>query len=161
MEEWAIYNKREAHRNRAKRMRDARQDRSIARLEHQGRITRLIDRLLLCAWDFDFNDVKYLNETKVITLFDLFSRTTTPEGRVDYILDNMKAHFNADCLREYSRFTVVIECPEKYPLRQDEFTPLANHIRSITAFAKRPCRFHVGTTSWSIHDIHLIIICSP
>ena len=72
----------------------------------------------------------------------------------------MKAHFNADCLREYTRFTVVIEYPEKYPLRQDEFTPLANYIKSITAFAERPCRFHVGTTSLSTHDIHLIIICS-
>ena len=157
---WKTHEKREAHRNRAKRMRDARQNRSIARLERQGKITRLIDRLLLCAWDFDFNDVKYLNETKVITLFDFFSRTTTPEGRVDYILDNMKAHFNVDCLRDYSRFTVVVECPEQYPLQQDEFTPLANFIRSITAFAETPCRFHVGKTPWNTHDIHLIIICS-
>ena len=157
---WKIYEKREAHRNRAKRMRDARQNRSNARLERQGKITRLIDRLLLCAWDFDFNDVKYLNETKVITLFDFFSRTTTPEGRVDYILDNMKAHFNAECLRDYSRFTVVVECPKQYPLQQDEFTPLANYIRSITASAESPCRFHVGTTPWSTHDIHLLIICS-
>ena len=157
---WKTYEKREAHRNRAKRMRDARQNRSIARLERQGKITRLIDRLLLCAWDFDFNDIKYLNETKVITLFDFFSRTRTPEGRVDYILDNMKAHFNVDGLRDYSRFTVVIEWPEQYPLNPDEFTPLANYIRSITAFAETPCRCHVGNTPWSTHDIHLIIICS-
>lgn len=157
---WKIYEKREAHRNRAKRMRDARQNRSIARLERQGKITRLIDRLLLCAWDFDFNDVKYLNETKVITLFDFFSRTRTPEGRVDYIQDNMKAHFNADCLREYTRFTVVIEWPEQHPLNPDEFMPLANYIRSITALAESPCRFHVGNTPLGTHDIHLVIICS-
>ena len=160
LDEWGTYRKREAHRNRAKRMRDARQNRSIARLERQGKITRLIDRLLLCAWDNDYADVKYLYETKSITSFDFFSRTETPEGRVDYILDNMKAHFNADCLREYTRFTVVIEYPEKYPLKQDEFTPLANYIRSITAFAERPCRFHVGITPWNTHDLHLIIICS-
>lgn len=160
LDEWDTYRKRESHRNRAKRMRDARQNRSIARLERQGKITRLIDRLLLCAWDYDYADVKYLNETKVITLFDFFSRTTTPEGQVDYILDNMKAHFNADCLREYNKFTVIIEYPEQHPLNPDEFTPLANYIRSITAFAERPCRFHVGTTPWSSHDIHLIIICS-
>lgn len=157
---WKIYEKREAHRNRAKRMRDARQNRSIARLERQGKITRLIDRLLSCACDFDFNDVKYLNETKVITLFDFFSRTRTPEGRVEYILDNMKAHFNANCLRDYTRFTVVIEWPEQNPLKSDVFTPLANYIRSITAFAEAPCRFHIGNTPWSGHDIHIILICS-
>ena len=157
---WKSYEKRQAHRNRAKRMRDARQDRSIARLERQGKITRLIDRLLLCAWDYDYADVKYLYETKSITSFDFFSRTETPEGRVDYIQDNMQAYFNADRLREYTRFTVVIECPEKYPLKQAEFTPLANYIRSITAFSERPCRFHVGTNHLSTHDIHLIIICS-
>ena len=157
---WKIYEKREAHRNRAKRMRDARQNRSIARLERQGKITRLIDRLLLCALDFDFNDVKYLNETKIITLFDFFSRTTTPDGRVDYILDNMKAHFDTNCLRDFTRFTVVMECPEQYPPQQDEFTPLAGYIRSITAFAETLCRFHVGTTPWSTNDIHLLVICS-
>lgn len=157
---WISYEKRQAHRNRAKRMRDARQNRSIARLERQGKVTRLIDRLLLYAWDFDFNDVKYLYETKSITSFDFISRTETPQGRVDYIQDNMKAHFNADCLRKYTRFTVVIEWPEQHPLNPDEFTPLANYIRSITAFAERPCRFHVSTTPWSSHDIHLIIICS-
>ena len=158
-DEWDTYRKREAHRNRAKRMRDARQNKSIARLERQGKITRLIDRLLLCAWDFDFTDVKYLNETKSITLFDFFSRTATPEGRVDYILDNMKAHFNSECLREHTRFTVVIECPEQHPLKADEFTSLANYIRSITDYAENPCRFHIGITPWGTHDIHLIIIC--
>lgn len=46
-EGWAKYHRREARRNRAKRMRDARQERSIARLERMGKIQRLIDRIMI------------------------------------------------------------------------------------------------------------------
>ena len=157
---WKTYEKREAHRNRAKRMRDARQNRSIARLERQGKITRLIDRLLLCAWDFGFNDVKYLNETKVITLFDFFSRTTTTVGRVDYILDNMKAHFNADCLQEYTKFTIVLEAPEQFPISQEELTQLSTYLLSVTSFGTPPHRIHFSVTREASFDIHLLLICS-
>ena len=43
---WEEYHRREAHRNRPKRMRDARQERSIARLQRKGKVQNLIDRIL-------------------------------------------------------------------------------------------------------------------
>ena len=160
LDEWNTYRKREAHRNRAKRMRDARQNRSIARLNRKGRITRLIDRLLLCAWDFDLADVKYLCEAKAVTLYEFFSRTKTSEGRIEYIRDNMKAYFNADFLRGYSRFTVILEFPENYPIVLEECVPLAEFLHSIPSFAEKSYRFHFGYTPWHTHDLHLIVICS-
>lgn len=157
---WKIYEKREAHRNRAKRMRDARQNRSIARLERQGKITRLIDRLLLHALDLDYAEVKYLEETNTITLFDFFSRTPTPEGRIDYILENMKAHFNSERLQDYTRFFFIVEYPENYPFNPDEINPLAEYLQSITSFAGTRDRIHLGHSPWPSYDLHLQIVCS-
>lgn len=46
LDDWDIYHAREAHRNRAKRMRDARQDRQIEKFKRMGRIQRLIDSIV-------------------------------------------------------------------------------------------------------------------
>ena len=159
LDEWKIYEKREAHRNRAKRMRDARQNRSIARLERQGKITRLVARFLAYAWEFDFADLKYLENAKEITLFEFFSRTKTNEGRTEYILDNMKQYFNADILKNYTEFTFILEFPRHHPCSFEEYEPLAHYYLSITSFTKH-CRNHIGVTDNESHDIGLYIICS-
>lgn len=56
MKEWDIYHARKAHRNRAKRMRDARQDRQIEKYERMGKIQRLIDSIVTTSWDSDYAD---------------------------------------------------------------------------------------------------------
>ena len=50
-EEWEVYERRFAHKNRAKRMRDARQERAIKRYERLGKIEKAIGRILACTSD--------------------------------------------------------------------------------------------------------------
>ena len=52
-------------------MRDARQDRQIAKYERMGKIQRLIDSIVATSWDSDYADYKYLFDTKEIRVFEL------------------------------------------------------------------------------------------
>lgn len=160
LEEWDTYRKREAHRNRAKRMRDARQNRSIARLERQGKITRLMNRLLRYARDYDYADIKYLEAAKEIRIYEFYSRTTNMEGRGDYILENMKQYFNANLLKAFTGFSIIVEYSERYPLLQEEMTSLSQHLLSLTSFGDKPQQIHLGVTREDSFDIHLLLVCS-
>jgi len=112
MDEWNTYYAREAHRNRAKRMRDARQDRQIAKYERMGKIQRLIDSIVATSWDSDYADYKYLFDTKEIRVFEFYSRTTSKETRAQYIADNFVKYFNED-LTQYKRTDMVISSGEE------------------------------------------------
>ena len=160
VDEWAIYRKRETHRNRAKRMRDARQNRSIARLERQGKITSLMNRLLRYARDYDYADIKYLEAAKEIRIYEFYSRTTNMEGRGGYILENMKLYFNADLLNAFTGFSIIVEYSERYPLLQEEMTSLSQHLLSLTSFGDTPQQIHLGVTREDSFDIHLLLVCS-
>lgn len=112
MDEWNTYYAREAHRNRAKRMRDARQDRQIAKYERMGKIQRLIDSIVATSWDSDYADYKYLFDTKEIRVFEFYSMTTSKETRAQYIADNFVKYFNED-LTQYKRTDMVISSGEE------------------------------------------------
>ncbi len=112
MEKWDTYHAREAHRNRAKRMRDARQNRQIAKYERMGEIQRLIDSIVATRWDSDYADYKYLFDTKELRVFEFYSRTTSKEARAQYIVDNFVKYFNED-LTQYKRTDMVISSGEE------------------------------------------------
>lgn len=112
MDEWNTYYARKAHRNRAKRMRDARQDRQIAKYERMGKIQRLIDSIVATSWDSDYADYKYLFDTKEIRVFEFYSMTTSKETRAQYIADNFVKYFNED-LTQYKRTDMVISSGEE------------------------------------------------
>ena len=59
--------RRELRRNRAKRMRDARMERSIKRLRRMAKVEDCIQRLLTLSPDIDRRNLKYLFETYLIT----------------------------------------------------------------------------------------------
>ena len=107
LDDWDIYHAREAHRNRAKRMRDARQDRQIAKYERMGKIQRLIDSIVDTSWDSDYADYKYLFDTKELRVFEFYSRTTSKESRAQYIVNNFVKYFTED-LTLYKRTDMVI-----------------------------------------------------
>ena len=73
MKGWDIYHARKAHRNRAKRMRDARQDRQIEKYVRMDKIQRLIDSIVTTSWDSDYADYKHLFDTKKIRVFEFYS----------------------------------------------------------------------------------------
>ena len=112
LEDWDIYHAREAHRNRAKRMRDARQDRQIAKYERMGKIQRLIDSIVATSWDSDYADYKYLFDTKELRVFEFYSRTTSKEARAQYIVNNFVKYFNED-LTQYKRTDMLISSGEE------------------------------------------------
>lgn len=132
LDDWDIYHAREAHRNRAKRMRDARQDRQIAKYERMGKIQRLIDSIVATSWDSDYADYKYLFDTKELYVFEFYSRTTSKETRAQYIVDNFVKYFNED-LTQYKRTDMVISSGEEHGVSFLEMDSLCAAIYSLQA----------------------------
>ena len=172
MEEWDIYHAREARRNRAKRMRDARQDRQIEKYERMGKIQRLIDSIVTTSWDSDYADYKYLFDTKEIRVFGFYSRTTRKETRAQYIVDNFVKYFNED-LSQYKRTDMVISSREEHGVTFDEMHSLCAAIYPRTGLILdqeehpahpaplRP-RYHVhfATDTDLGEDLYVQLICS-
>lgn len=172
MKEWDIYHARKTHRNRAKRMRDARQDRQIAKYERMGKIQRLIDSIVTTSWDSDYADYKYLFDTKEIRVFGFYSRATGKETRAQYIVDNFVKYFNED-LPQYKRTDMVISSREEHGVTFDEMHSLCAAIYSRTGLildeeehhthpAPLKPRYHVhfATEPDLGEDLHVQLICS-
>lgn len=172
MKEWDIYHARKAHRNRAKRMRDARQDRQIEKYERIGKIQRLIDSIVTTSWDSDYADYKYLFDTTEIRVFEFYSRTTRKETRAQYIVDNFVKYFNED-LSQYKRTDMVISSREEHGVTFDEMHSLCAAIYPCTSLIPdkeehpahpaplRP-RYHVhfATDPDLGEDLFVQLICS-
>lgn len=173
-EGWKEYRRRESHRNRAKRMRDARQERSIARLERKGKVQRLIDYLHAAHTKYysaDYFD--YLFETDEITLFDFYSRTITVESRAQYIADNISQYFHED-LSIYSNVEMVITFSKnKLKTSVEELRTLCKAIFPLTGLVlddngntvsgyspDKAIRIHFKTEPSLGHDLHIRLICS-
>lgn len=173
MEEWDTYHAREAHRNRAKRMRDARQDRQIEKYKRMGKIQRLIDSTVATRWDSDYADYKYLFDTKELRVFEFYSRTTSKEARAQYIVDNFVKYFNED-LTLYKRTDMVISsgeenevtflemqslCAAIYPRKglilDDERQPIGHSI-----LHKPEYHVHFATDHDLGDDLYVRLICS-
>ena len=139
LDEWDTYYARKAHRNRAKRMRDHRQDRRIAVLHHKAKVQLAIDRFFAagpvdnpieaavqpCHIDparqnlINKLNLESLFDAHQLVEFDLYSRTPTPEGRADFIATNLVAFFRAD-LSPYTHAEVLLTCDPHYPITADE-----------------------------------------
>lgn len=172
MKEWDIYHARKAHRNRAKRMRDARQDRQIEKYERMGKIQRLIDSIVTTSWDSDYADYKYLFDTKEIREFEFYSRTMNKEARAQYIVDNFVKYFNED-LTQYKRTDMVISSGEDNEITFLEMHSICAAIYPRTGLildkeehptlpAPLKPRFHVhfATDTDLGDDLHVRLICS-
>lgn len=166
-EGWKEYRRRESHRNRAKRMRDARQERSIARLERKGKVQRLIDRILSIDYgDTDMADLQYLFDTEAICEFDFFSRASTPDGRMEYIIDNLRKYFCPDDLKEYDRFEAYVEYSACAPITGEEASEIAGCIHSLI-MKSHPggedtfrFRCHAGKGPSDSFDVHVLLVAS-
>jgi hypothetical protein len=162
LDDWDIYHAREAHRNRAKRMRDARQDRQIAKYERMGKIQRLIDSIVATSWDSDYADYKYLFDTKELRVFEFYSRTTSKESRAQYIVDNFVKYFNED-LTQYKRTDMVISSGEERGVTFHELEALSDAIfpRVGEVNSEEPGFIvHFATDSALGDDLYVRLICS-
>lgn len=104
-EEWMLYDRRKARRNRAKRMRDARRERSIARLMRAARVESAIQYSLSVCPFLSYVDLEYLFETEVV-YEDLF-RSVPVSGVTmgDYMLELFRKYDRQDW-RQYDRIFV-------------------------------------------------------
>ena len=173
-EGWNKYRQREAHRNRAKRMRDARQERSIARLERMGKVQRLIDLLdstdMRSAYSEHYFD--YLFDTKEICKYEFYSRTPNKASRAQYIFDNIDAYFHQD-LSAFTNVEMIISYSDGKRPSTEELRTLCKAIFPLTGLAlddagqtiggyspDRAIRIHFTTDNTLSHDLHIILICS-
>ena len=162
LDDWDIYHAREAHRNRAKRMRDARQDRQIAKYERMGKIQRLIDSIVATSWDSDYADYKYLFDTKELRVFEFYSRVTSKETRAQYIVDNFVKYFNED-LTLYKRTDMVISSEEEHGVTFRELEALSDAIfpRVREVISEEPGFIvHFATDPALGDDLYVRLICS-
>ena len=173
MDDWKIYHARKTHRNRTKRMRDARQDRQIAKYERMGKIQRLIDSIVATSWDSDYADYKYLFDTKEIRVFEFYSRTTSKEVRAQYIVDNFVKYFNED-LTQYKRTDMVISSGEEHGVTFEEMHSLCVAVYPRTGLIldeeghpvghstphKPEYHVHLATDPDLGDDLYVRLICS-
>jgi hypothetical protein len=141
-EEWEVYERRFAHKNRAKRMRDARQERAIKYYERLGKIEKVIDHILACTSDVTHEDLDYLFDTKVICEYEFFSRVAAGEDRAAYIRDNLSQYFHCD-LSAYPRAEILLCASTAYPLSTLEIAFLTQFFRKL--LPTQDIRFSIGT----------------
>lgn len=173
MEEWDIYHAREARRNRAKRMRDARQERQIKKYERLGKIHRLIDSIVPFSSDSDYKDYNYLFDTKEIRELEFYSRTADKESRAQYIAGNVSSYFYED-LTGYTRFSIVISSSKGSEVTRPETLSICNamyqHIGLVPDGEENPagcltrqkpeCHVHFVTDPGLGEDLRVRLICS-
>ena len=160
LDNWDIYHAREAHRNRAKRMRDARQDRQIEKFKRMVRIQRLIDSIVATSWDSDYADYKYLFDTKELYVFEFYSRTTSKEARAQYIVDNFVKYFNED-LTQYKRTDMVISSGEKNGVTFLEMHSLCTAIYPRTGLILDEEGYPVGHSTPHKPEYHVHFATDP
>ena len=105
-EEWEVYNRRKAHRNRAKRMRDSRRERSIARLMRAAKVEQAIQEALIRCPFIHYVDLEYLFETE--SIYEDRFRSVPMEGvtRGDYLLELFRKYDRQD----WSQYDRIFVC---------------------------------------------------
>ena len=118
-EDWEVYRRREAHRSRAKRMRDARQKRSIERLDRAGKVQAAIDRFQ----PKDHESLEYLFETHQILELTFTSHVRTAGERATYLFELLSQYYRGD-LSRYTHCEVLLSTSSESPVSDDELRTL-------------------------------------
>ena len=160
-EGWEIYNRRKARRNRAKRMRDARQDRQIEKYTRMGKIQRLIESITLTGLDTTESSYAYLFDTKEIFETGFYSRTTDKGSRAQYIADNITKYFVND-ISDYTRVGIVISFSEGSECGSEEIRTIYDAIRPrlVLDESDGSVYLHRYVDQKLGEDIHVMLICS-
>ncbi|MBQ3872633.1 MAG: hypothetical protein II791_02350 [Bacteroidales bacterium] len=119
MEDWEIFHRRKAKRNRAKRMRDARQERSIARLERSGKVQVAINRFPISSSE----DLEYLFNTHQILELNFASHVPQVGERAAYLAELLTRYYTGD-LTPYSRCEVLMTTSQEHPVSADELSTI-------------------------------------
>ena len=155
-------------------MRDARQERSIARLQRMGKVQRFIDLLdstdMRSAYSNHYFD--YLFSTTEICVPEFYSRTADKSSRAQYIFDNIGAYFHQD-LSAFTNVEMIIAYSKGKRPSTEELRTLCKAIFPLTGLIlddagqtiggnspDRAIRIHFTTDNTLSHDLHILLICS-
>lgn len=151
-----LYAFKEAFDDLLRMMRDARQNRSIARLERMGKIKIVIDRIVRATCS-DEENYRFLYDTAAIAEFDLYSHTPATDGRAEYIAGNICKYFLSD-LSSYTGAEVLFTSDPHHPLTAAEASTLRCAVGSLLASGQTLARYHFGAEAGLGHDFHVLLI---
>ena len=157
LDEWKIYNYREKHRNRIKRMRDHRQEIRIEQLEYMAKVEQATQRILATTDSISREQISYLFDTQLIQEQVAHSRAYNPSRRIDYLWEILTKYTKTDN-EPYTRTIAVLSTAPNYPLTATE---CATFNRIIALFAdKTEVLSAVGTKETVGEEAELFIIKS-
>lgn len=168
-EDWEVYCRRKAHRNRAKRMRDARQNRSIERLDRAGKVQAAIDRFQ----SKDHEPLEYLFDTHQILELTFTSHVQTAGERATYISELLTKYYRGN-LSDYTHCEILLTTSDQHPVSVVELRALHIAIASLfgittdseghTLSYSTPqlpvIRYRSQTAESMAHNIELFLILS-
>jgi hypothetical protein len=154
MEDWAVYYRRKARRNRAKRMRDARQERSIARLERAGRVQAAIECFPVSVSE----DLKYLFATRQVLELNFASHVSGVGDRAAYIAELITRYYTGN-LTPYSRCEVLMTTSPAHPVATEELSTIKAAL-SAKLSPDIDIHYHTAVNNANSPNIILFIVLS-
>ena len=161
IEEWREIEKRQAYRNRPKRMRDHRQQQLIKKYERMSKVQKLIDAICSASPETDKNKLQYLFNTNLISEVWHHSRAYNVERRMDYLVELLtkyvESYQDADS-EQYDRMLLLFITSPDYPLLMAEYAQFAENFAHFQAGGEAELYF--GTDSSLGQEVKLLIVKS-
>ena len=149
--------KRRKKRNRAKRMRDARQERQIARLRKLAVREEGICKAVATGC-MSREQVKYIMNVQYGDEHTFSSRTNTSEDRAQYIIGLIDMYSDID-FSKYDSITAIATTSPGYPFSEEEKTLLQDYFSSKPQFIRMQIVFGIDP-SVNSHQMTLLMIVS-
>ena len=149
--------KRQKKRNRAKRMRDARQERQMSRLRklavREEGICKAVGTGCMSR-----EQVKYIMNVQYGDEHTYSSRTNTSENRAQYIIELIDKYSDID-FSKYDSITAIATTSPGYPFSKEEKTLLQDYFSSKQRFKRMQIVFG-SDPSVNSHQMTLLMIVS-
>ena len=149
--------KRREKRNRAKRMRDARQERQMAKLRKLAVREEGICKAVATGC-MSREQVKYIMNVQYGDKHTYSSRTNTPEDRTQYIIELVDKYSDID-FSKYDSITAIATTSPGYPFSKEEKTLLQDYFSSKQQFMRMQIVFGIDP-SVNSHQMTLLMIVS-
>ena len=149
--------KRRKKRNRAKRMRDARQERQMARLRKLAVREEGICKVVATGC-MSREQVKYIMNVQYGDEHTYSSRTNTSEDRAQYIIGLIDKYSDID-FSKYDSITAIATTSPGYPFSKEEKTLLQDYFSSKQRFKRMQIVFG-SDPSVNSHQMTLLMIVS-
>lgn len=149
--------RRQEKRNRAKRMRDARQERQIQRLRKLAVREEGICKAVATGC-MSREQVEYIMNVQYGDEHTYSSRTNTSEDRAQYIIELIDKYSDID-FSKYDSITAIATTSPEYPFSEEEKTLLQDYFSSKQRFKRMQIVFG-SDPSVNSHQMTLLMIVS-